>query len=136
MHAMILALALSAQPGSASTADEVVAKAFAQPASSAPVSSESSAGSRMFGWALALCAVSAVVAMALKRKGQKSEAGYAEIAQNLSVGPKRSLLVVNFAGQRMLVGSTEAGFNVLSTQPLDVTEIDALIAEAAKQVGP
>jgi flagellar biogenesis protein FliO len=129
MNALLLALALSAQPGSA---DDVVAKAFAEPAAASAPASESSAGSRMFGWALALCAAAAVVAMALKRKGQKSEAGFAEIAQNVSVGPKRSLLVVHFGGQRMLVGSTEAGFSVLSTQPLDVTEIDALIAEAAK----
>src|SRR3954468_19063923 len=109
MNALIIALVLSAQPGSA---DDVVARAFAEesaPAARAAPESASSGGSRMFGWGLAVAVAAAVAAMALKRRGQKSEAGFAEVAQNLSVGPKRSLLVVNFAGKRMLVGATDAG---------------------------
>src|SRR5438045_1044608 len=110
MNALIIALALSAQP---SSADDVVQKAFAEPVLHAQAAAPSP-GSSLFGWGLALVTVCAVAAMALKRRGQKVESGFAEIAQNLSVGSKRSLLVVNFAGKRMLVGSTEEGFSVLS----------------------
>ncbi|MBK7858920.1 MAG: FliO/MopB family protein [Archangiaceae bacterium] len=144
MNALLLALALSAQPGSASAADEVVQRAFAAPADGHAVeapSSSGSGGSRMFGWGLALIAVAAVTAMALKRKAQRPEAGFAEVAQNLSVGPKRSLLVVNFGGKRMLVGSTDAGFSVLAAEPLTavngmpVSEFDALLEKAAAPGG-
>jgi len=129
MNALILALALSAQP---SSADDVVAKAFAEersPAAARPAPEPSGLG-RAVGWGLALAAIGAVAVMALKRRGQKTEAGFAEVAQNVSVGPKRSLLVVHFGGQRMLVGSTEGGFTVLSSQPLGMTEFEALVKEA------
>ncbi len=129
MNALILALALSAQP---SSADEVVSKAFAEgsaPTAARPAPEPSGLG-RVVGWGLALATVGAVIAMAARRRAQKPEAGFAEVAQNLSVGPKRSLLVVNFAGQRLLVGATDAGFTVLSSQPLGVTEFEALVKEA------
>jgi hypothetical protein len=135
MTALILALALSAQPASA---DDVVKQAFADAPATAGRAPEaaSSPGSKMFGWGLAICAVAAVAAMALKRRSQKSEAGFVEVAQNVAVGPKRSLLVVSFAGKRMLVGSTEAGFTVLSAetivaQPAPPTEFDELVRQAA-----
>src|SRR5262245_9350291 len=99
MLGLMMALALSAQPGSA---DEVVAKAFEKPAAPRAASAP---GTSLLGWALALGAVGAVAAMALRRRGRKPQRGFAEVAQNLSVGPKRSLLVVSFAGQRLLVGS-------------------------------
>jgi ABC-type Na+ efflux pump permease subunit len=91
MHALILALALSAQ---STSADEVVAKAFSGVPEGRPVAAAAdSSGSKLFGWGLALVAVAAVTAMALKRKQQRSDTGYAVIAQNLSVSAKRSLMV-------------------------------------------
>ncbi|MBL8956250.1 MAG: flagellar biosynthetic protein FliO [Myxococcaceae bacterium] len=135
MTSLILALALSAQPPSApSSADDVVAKAFADgstPVAMNRAAPEPSMLGRVVGWGLALAAVGAVVIMAARRRQQKPEAGFAEIAQNLTVGPKRSLLVVNFAGQRLLVGATEGGFSVLSSQPMGPTEFEALVKEAA-----
>jgi flagellar biogenesis protein FliO len=138
MTALILALALTAAP---TTADDVVKEAFGDARTSGgPVAIRpeqgSSALSKMFGWGLAIIAVSALAAMALKRRSQKAEAGFVELAQNVSVGPKRSLLVVSFAGKRMLVGSTEAGFTVLSSEdipasPAVPSEFDELIRQAA-----
>lgn len=131
MNALLLTLALSAQP---SSADDVVAKAFvdgATPVAARPAPEPSGLG-RVVGFGLALATVGAVVVMAARRRAQKPEAGFAEVAQNLTVGPKRSLLVVNFAGQRLLVGATDGGFTVLSSQPLGVTEFEALVAEAQK----
>ena len=124
MTGLLMALVLSAQPGSA---DDVVAKAFAEPVVHAQTSP--SPGSSLFGWGLALVTICAVAAMALKRRSQKPEAGFAEVAQNLSVGPKRALLVVNFAGKRMLVGSTESGFSVLSSEAITTTDFDTALAE-------
>lgn len=139
MTALLLALALHAAPA---TADDVVKEAFADARTgSGPIAarpeSGSSPASKMFGWGLAIIAVAALAAMALKRRSQKAEAGFVELAQNISVGPKRSLLVVNFAGKRMLVGSTEAGFTVLSSEELPAasalpSEFDELMRQAAE----
>lgn len=125
MHALLIALALSVAPearSKAEEADDVVQKAFADvPEGKTPAAAAESASApagKMFGWGLALIAVASVVALAMKRKSQRQEDGYAQLSQNLSVGPKRSLLVVSFGGKRMLVGSTEAGFTVLSSEAI------------------
>lgn len=121
MLLMLMALVTSATPDvrpSTEEADAVVARAFAHEPSPAAAAPSSGAGPRTFGWVLALGAAAALAALALKRRSQKVEEGYAQVAQNLAVGPKRSLLVVSFGGKQLLLGASEAGFTVLASEPL------------------
>jgi flagellar biogenesis protein FliO len=123
MNSLLLALALSATSPehSKEQADAVVAQAFAAPLHADVPEQASAPVAKLFGWGLALSAVAALVAFSLRRRSQSPSNGYAQLAQNLSVGPKRSLLVVVFGNKRMLVGATEGGFNVLASEPLTAT---------------
>ncbi len=124
MHSLILALALSATSPehSSAQADAVVAQAFAAPLHTDAPEQASAPVAKLFGWGLALTTIAALVAFSLRRRSQGPSNGYAQLTQNLSVGAKRSLLVVVFGNKRMLVGATEGGFNaLLASEPMSAT---------------
>lgn len=144
MNRLILALSLSAAPlvwaqtapaapvtESKAAANDVVAKAFASPA--AGHSPESATPiTRMVGWALGIGAVAVLVGLTLKKK-QRIGAKYGtavRVEHAVSIGPKRSLVVVTFGGKQLLLGSTEGGISILAAE---VATLPAQVAGEASE---
>jgi flagellar biogenesis protein FliO len=134
MHALMVALCLLAEPHAKSDADQVVAQAFAAPMEKAAPESAAPVGA-LLGWGLALSAAAALVVFAMRRRQQGVTTGFAQLQQNLSVGPKRSLLVVAFGNRRMLLGATDTGFFVLASEPVTATQtaFDATLEQQLQQ---
>lgn len=132
MHALLVSLLIAATPSTAeegsaasppppappSAADSVVAAAFQHPSigtksadvQSAPVSTWTSLAAP----GLALVALAAL-AFALTRRRAKS-ARSITVVETASLGPKRSLVIADVMGERIVLGVSEAGISVLSTR--------------------
>ncbi|MDP3234177.1 MAG: flagellar biosynthetic protein FliO [Myxococcales bacterium] len=133
MHALLVSLLLVATPSTAeegsaaavtpppappSAADSVVAAAFQHTSIGtksadvqAPVSSNWSSFAAP-GFALAALAA---LAFALTRRRAKSTRSIS-VVETASLGPKRSLVIADVMGERMVLGVSEAGISVLSTR--------------------
>jgi flagellar protein FliO/FliZ len=103
----------------AAAADSVVAAAFAaRPDATQPAPVPSPAG---FGWqnlaapALALLGL-AGLAVGLARR-RRSAPGSIRILEVAALGPRRSLVIADVLGDRLVLGVSEAGVTVLSTRP-------------------
>lgn len=132
MHALLVSLLLVATPSTAeegsaanlpppappSAADSVVAAAFQHSSigtKSADVQAPASSNWSSFaapGFALAALAA---LAFALTRRRAKV-ARSISVVETASLGPKRSLVIADVMGERMVLGVSEAGISVLSTR--------------------
>lgn len=132
MHALLVSLLLVATPSTAeegsaadlpppappSAADSVVAAAFQHSpigTKSADVQAPASSSWSSFaapGFALAALAA---LAFALTRRRAKSTRSIS-VVETASLGPKRSLVIADVMGERMVLGVSEAGISVLSTR--------------------
>lgn len=132
MHTLLVSLVIATTPSTAeegsaanppppappSAADSVVAAAFQHSSigtksadvQSAPIGSWSSLAAPGFALA-ALCAL----AFALTRRRAKT-ARSITVVETASLGPKRSLVIADVMGERMVLGVSEAGISVLSTR--------------------
>lgn len=132
MHALLVSLLLVATPSTAeegsaanlpppappSAADSVVAAAFQHTSigtKSAGIQAPPSSNWSSFaapGFALAALAA---LAFALTRRRAKSTRSIS-VVETASLGPKRSLVIADVMGERMVLGVSEAGISVLSTR--------------------
>lgn len=132
MHALLVSLLLVATPSTAeegsaanlpppappSAADSVVAAAFQHSSigtKSADVQAPASSSWSSFaapGFALAALAA---LAFGLTRRRAKSTRSIS-VVETASLGPKRSLVIADVMGERMVLGVSEAGISVLSTR--------------------
>lgn len=68
-------------------------------------------------WVLGVVlAALAAVAFVLSRRQQRPSRQL-HVMETASLGPRRSLVVAQFGGQTLLIGSSEAGLHVLTTRP-------------------
>jgi flagellar biogenesis protein FliO len=107
-------------PASPSAADTVVAAAFLQnigtpPDSLKPTGFESVGASTALIPLLALAGLGTCAAL-LARRRQVSARGI-HIVESAGLGPKRSLVVADVLGERLVLAVSEAGISVLSTRP-------------------
>ncbi len=132
MHTLLVSLLIAATPSTAeegsaanlpppappSAADSVVAAAFQHSSigtKSADVQAPASNNWSSFaapGFALAALAA---LAFALTRRRAKSTRNIS-VVETASLGPKRSLVIADVMGERMVLGVSEAGISVLSTR--------------------
>lgn len=130
MHAALLSLALATTPstaeeGSAATppppapasaADSVVAAAFTQSiGTSAPALQSGAEWSSLLAPGFALVALGALAFALTRRRGSTSRA--ITLVESASLGPKRTLVIADVMGDRLVLGVSEAGIAVLSTRP-------------------
>jgi flagellar biogenesis protein FliO len=107
-----------ATPASAA-AEAVVAAAFAErPGTSlAPAESPSLPGA-VLAPAAALAALALAAVFFARRRTKLSH--LVQVLETASLGPKRSLIVAQHNGQRLLLGASEAGITLLLTSPAPV----------------
>ena len=132
MHTLLVSLLIAATPstaeeGSAATplppappsaADSVVAAAFQHSSigtksaevQSAPTSTWSSLAAPGF----ALAALGALAVALTRRRSRVARS--ISVVETASLGPKRSLVIADVMGERMVLGVSEAGISVLSTR--------------------
>lgn len=90
-------------------------------ASSSNDSSGSGAAARWVGLGLVIAALGFGAAW-LQRKKIQLPSRRIRVVESVPVGPKRSMMLVEVEGQQLLVGSSEAGLQVLSVRPLGEAE--------------
>jgi flagellar biogenesis protein FliO len=76
----------------------------------------------------------AAAALLLARRRARG-ARFVQVLETASVGPRRSLVVARMGDQLLLLGSSEAGITVLSTQPAS-DEAHAVADATAAQLAP
>lgn len=112
--------ALTERPAPPSTADTIVAAAFAKGIDTSAANEKDSAPASI-GWSsfvapgLALLGL-AGLALGLTRR-RRAAAGSIHVLEVASLGPKRSLVIADVLGDRLVLGVSEAGVAVLSTRP-------------------
>lgn len=145
MLATIIALSVAATPSTAeegsaanppppappSAADTVVAAAFTQVIGTKAPELESNAGS-LVAPGLALVALAAL-AFALSRRKSTSTRNIT-VLERASLGPKRSIVVADVMGERLVLGVSEAGIAVLSTRPAPAPEPQPYVIPAPTPV--
>lgn len=67
--------------------------------------------------------VAAGVLYVLRRQGMvppgRGPSRTLRVVESLKLGPRAALVVVHFGGQRMLIGQTDRGMELIATEPLD-----------------
>jgi flagellar biogenesis protein FliO len=143
MHTLIVTLLIATTPSTAeegsaastpppappSAADSVVAAAFQHSSlvtktadvQGAPKSTWSSLAAPGFALA-ALCALAFALT---RRRGRVARS--IRVVETASLGPKRSLVIADVMGERMVLGVSEAGISVLSTRAAPQREPDPFV---------
>jgi flagellar biogenesis protein FliO len=111
-------------PPAVSTADSVVAAAFKKPIDTPAPELKGSAAPATTGpdWtnlaapALAIVGLAALAFAVTRRR--RAAPGSIRILESASLGPKRSLVIAEVLGERLVLGVSEAGVSVLMTRPL------------------
>jgi flagellar biogenesis protein FliO len=103
-------------PAPPSAADTVVAAAFTQSIGTKPAVLQSEVtGSTL---AAPLFALIALVALAFALTRRRRALGRSiTLVESAALGPKRSLVIADVMGERLVLGVSEAGIAVLSTRP-------------------
>lgn len=142
---LLVATASTAEEGSAanppppappSAADSVVAAAFQKDIGTkvAEVQSATSSWSSLAAPGLALVALAAL-AFALTRKRTRSSRNITLI-ESAALGPKRTLVIADVMGERLVLGVSEAGIAVLSARPAPQPEPAPFVIPPAMIVPP
>ena len=79
---------------------------------------KSGATSAFWGWASQLTVGALVEQVRQRAVGLSLPARHAQVVQAVPVGPGSRLLVVEFAGRRLLVGQSRAGLSMLAEAPV------------------
>jgi flagellar biogenesis protein FliO len=128
---VVAAAPAAAQPHPAPPESGAALRALSSPPIPAPASSFS-AGSLAAGLLLAGLTVAALV---LARRKRRSSRRLVEVLESASLGPKRSLVVARMGDELLLIGSSEGGIALLSSQPasplLGAAPLEAAPAEVA-----
>ncbi len=127
MLATIVALSLAATPSTAegttsaptpanpSAADSVVAAAFTSSIGTSAPALQSSSTSSFAAPIFALVALAALAFALTRRRARHAHS--ISIVESTALGPKRSLVIADVMGERLVLGVSEAGIAVLSTRP-------------------
>jgi flagellar biogenesis protein FliO len=113
-------------PAPPSAADSVVAAAFGKDVDTKPGELKvepSFSAQNLIAPALGLAGL-AVLAFTLKRRKQLA-GGSIQIIEAASLGEKRSLVIADVLGERLVLGVSEAGVTVLLTRPAPEPEPEA-----------
>jgi flagellar biogenesis protein FliO len=109
-----------AKPAPASAADSVVAAAFGQHIDTAAI--EQKLPSATFDWSNALAPGLALLGLAALAFGltrrRRGTRGSIRIVEATALGPKRSLVIADVLGERLVLGVSEAGVAVLMTKAI------------------
>ena len=84
-------------------------------------------------------ALAGVAAYLLWRKRKKHQSGLIKILETASIGPKRSIVIAEVNGERMILGTSEAGISVLSSASgghFTSSGISPALAQAAAAASP
>ncbi len=128
MHAIAIALFLSAAPSTTeaepptpppaarpSAADSTVAAAFGQTIGTKPALVQAELSPSTFAAPGLAIASLAALAFALTRR-RRGAARHITLLESTSLGPKRSLVIADVLGERLVLGVSEAGIAVLSAR--------------------
>lgn len=146
MFAIAVALSLAATPSTAegdttspppspSAADSVVAAAFTTPliGTSAPAL-QSTASSSFIAPIFALVALAALAFALTRRRARLGRS--ITVVESTALGPKRSLVIADVLGERLVLGVSEAGIAVLSTRPAPPPIEQAFVVPTAPTTAP
>jgi len=145
MTALLLALALAADPAPAAPPAEAPASAPAAPAVPALLEPLAAVAPPMPSLVTALPALSALAALGaaallLGRKRRGPGRRLLQVIETAHLGPKRQLVVARLGGELLLLASSESGIALLSSHPDSPAEEPAAQApgrpEAAPPPGP
>lgn len=123
-------------PAPPSAADSIVAAAFKQDVGTKPADLKvetSFSAQNLVAPGLAMAGLAAL-AFTLKRRKQLS-GGSIHIVEAASLGEKRSLVIADVLGERLVLGVSEAGVTVLLTRPAPVPEPAPYVIPAAEPRG-
>ena len=115
-------------PAPPSAADSIVAAAFKQ-----DVGTKSFSAQNLVAPGLAMAGLAAL-AFTLKRRKQLS-GGSIHIVEAASLGEKRSLVIADVLGERLVLGVSEAGVTVLLSRPAPLPEPAPYVIPAAEPRG-
>lgn len=122
-------------PAPASAADSVVAAAFTQSiGTTTPVLQSTTEWSSLLAPGFALAALGALAFALTRRRG--STARSITLVESASLGPKRTLVIADVMGDRLVLGVSEAGIAVLSTRPAPRPEPAPYVIPAPTAVTP
>ncbi len=120
---------VAAKPAPPSAADSVLAAAFGNHIDTATTEQKAAPTTDWSSLAAPALAISGlgVLALTLTRR-KRGLTGNIRIVESASLGPKRSLVIADVLGDRLVLGISEAGMVVLATRaaPVPVTEPDII----------
>lgn len=123
-------------PAPPSAADSIVAAAFRKDVGTKPADLKvepSFSAQNLVAPGLAMAGLAAL-ALTLKRRKQLS-GGSIHIIEAASLGERRSLVIADVLGERLVLGVSEAGVTVLLTRPAPLPEPAPYVIPAAQPMG-
>jgi flagellar biogenesis protein FliO len=133
--------AKAGRPAPPSAADSIVAAAFAKGIDTVG-ETEKAAPTPAMGWSSLVAPALAIIGLAglalgLTRR-RRAVHGSIRVLEAATLGPRRSLVIADVLGDRLVLGVSEAGIAVLSSRPAPSAETaaDPLIAPTVEPVYP
>lgn len=122
---------VAARPAPPSAADSVVAAAFGTHIDTATVEQKAPSTpdwSSLAAPVLAIAGLGVLAASLTLRSRRRGARGQIRIVESASLGPKRSLVIADVLGDRLVLGVSEAGVVVLATKsvPAEAVEPDII----------
>ncbi len=134
MHAILLSALIATTPAPSSPSSSDLAAALAPPAS--PSVARAAAAPSFSGLALPVILLAGMAGLGmvlLRRRGRVAH--FVQVLETASLGPRRSLVVARLGNEVLLLGASEAGIHLLSSQPAS-PEVHAAGDAVAAAVDP
>lgn len=142
MLTLALTLSLAASPGTppAPSADAVVAAAFDQGIDTKTQNLKSDAQTSLTPVLVPFLAIVGLAAFAFAARKRRPLGGQGiQVLEAASLGDKRSLVIADVLGERMVLAVSEAGISVLQSKPAPAFEMpvaSAVVAPVVQRAAP